>query len=48
LLVQGHTIQHIMPTGELRPHKLTAGAKVVHGELIYPPPGAEQAQLLFE
>jgi uncharacterized protein (DUF488 family) len=48
LLVQGMTVQHIMPSGELRPHTLTAGAKVEAGELTYPPLGADQAQLLFD
>lgn len=36
LLVKGIPVQHIMPSGELRPHTLTAGAKVETGELTYP------------
>ena len=45
LLVKGISVQHIMPTGDLRPHTLTDGARVVGGELTYPPPGADQAFL---
>jgi len=48
LLVKGITVQHIMPSGELRPHTLTEGARVEAEELTYPPPGADHAQLLFE
>ena len=48
LFVQGITVEHIMPTGELRPHTLTSGARVVAGELTYPPPGERQSQLLFD
>jgi uncharacterized protein (DUF488 family) len=48
LLVHGITVQHIMPSGELQPHALTAGARVESGELTYPPPGADQAQLSFD
>jgi uncharacterized protein (DUF488 family) len=36
LLARGVTVQHIMPTGELRPHTLTDGAKVAGGEVSYP------------
>ncbi len=43
LLVNGITVQHIMPSGVLRPHTLTEGAKVEAGELTYPQPdGADQ------
>lgn len=35
LLVNGISVQHIMPSGELRPHTLTEGAKVENGELLY-------------
>ena len=38
LLVKGIPVQHIMPSGELRPHTLTEGARVESGELTYPPP----------
>ena len=48
LLMQGITIQHIMPTGKLRPHTLTEGARVVAGELTYPPPEADKSQVLYE
>lgn len=48
LLVQGIVVQHIMPTGELRRHTLTEGARVESGELTYPPPKAEQTRSLFE
>ena len=47
LLVNGITVQHIMPSGELRPHTLTEGARVEAGELTYPPPGADQTQTLI-
>jgi uncharacterized protein (DUF488 family) len=36
LLATGVTVQHIMPTGELRPHQLTPGAVVEDGGVIYP------------
>lgn len=45
LLVNGITVQHIMPSGELRPHTLTAGAKVRAGELTYPQQGEDQGVL---
>lgn len=48
LLVKGITVQHIMPTGQLRPHTLTEGARVESGELTYPLPEAEETQSLFE
>jgi uncharacterized protein (DUF488 family) len=48
LLVQGYEVQHVMPTGELRPHTLTEGARADGGELSYPPPQAGRAQTLFE
>ena len=47
LLVQGIAVQHIMPTGELRPHTMTEGAQVSAGELTYPPPDADPTPLLF-
>lgn len=46
LLVQGVTVQHIMPTGELHPHPLTEGARVEAGTVSYPPP--DQGPTLFE
>ena len=30
------TVLHILPTGEVKPHKLTAGAKVVDRTVTYP------------
>jgi uncharacterized protein (DUF488 family) len=48
LLVQGHAVHHIMPTGVLRPHTLTAGARTDGGELSHPPPQADRAPTLFE
>jgi len=36
LLANGVTVLHILPTGEVKPHKLTAGAKVVDGTVTYP------------
>lgn len=48
LLVNGMVVQHIMPTGDLRPHTLTQGAKVEGDELVYLPPETGQTRLLFE
>lgn len=48
LNVYGITVQHIMPSGELRLHTLTKGARVEAGELTYPLPGADQAEPLFD
>ena len=48
LLVKGIPVQHIMPSGELRPHTLTEGARVEGGELTYPPAEEDKTQLLFE
>lgn len=36
LLANGITVRHIMPSGELRPHTLTEGARVEAGVLTYP------------
>jgi uncharacterized protein (DUF488 family) len=36
LEANGVTVQHIMPTGELRPHKLTSGAVIEGGRVTYP------------
>lgn len=36
LVANGVTVEHIMPNGELRPHKLTEGAKVEEGKITYP------------
>ena len=48
LLAQGITVQHIMPSGELRRTSLTEGAKIRGEEVTYPLPGSDQARLLFE
>ena len=36
LVVNGVTVQHIIPSGELRPHKLTSGAVIDSGGVTYP------------
>jgi uncharacterized protein (DUF488 family) len=36
LAAGGVTVQHIMPTGELRPHRLTDGAVSQGGRVTYP------------
>ena len=36
LVANGLTVQHIMPTGELRPHKLTSGAVIEGRQVTYP------------
>jgi uncharacterized protein (DUF488 family) len=36
LAANGVTVQHIMPTGELRPHRLTSGAVIESGQMTYP------------
>jgi uncharacterized protein (DUF488 family) len=36
LVANGVTVQHIMPSGELRPHELTAGAVIEGGRVTYP------------
>jgi uncharacterized protein (DUF488 family) len=36
LLANGITVQHIMPTGELRTHTLTDGSKMENGEVTFP------------
>jgi uncharacterized protein (DUF488 family) len=48
LLMQGVTVQHIMPSGELRPHTLTNGAVIDRDAVTYPPLPHSQARLLFE
>lgn len=48
LLAHDFSVQHIMPSGELRPHTLTSGAKVVDGEVIFPPAESDRERLLFE
>jgi uncharacterized protein (DUF488 family) len=36
LVANGVPVQHIMPSGELRPHKLTSGALIEDGQVTYP------------
>jgi len=36
LAANGVTVLHILPTGEVKPHMLTPGAKVVEGTVTYP------------
>ena len=36
LTANGVNVQHILPTGETKPHKLTPGAKIVEGTVTYP------------
>jgi uncharacterized protein (DUF488 family) len=36
LVANGVTVQHIMPTGELRTHTLTTGAMIECGQVTYP------------
>ena len=36
LVANGVAVQHIMPGGELRPHKLTSGAVIEGGRVTYP------------
>jgi uncharacterized protein (DUF488 family) len=36
LVANGVAVQHIMPTGELRPHTLTSGAVIENGRVTYP------------
>lgn len=35
LMAHGHTVMHIDGTGPARPHRLTAEARMIDGELIY-------------
>ena len=36
LVANGITVEHIMPTGELRPHALTTDAVIEDGRVTYP------------
>lgn len=38
LLARGITVQHIMDSGQLRPHRLTESGRIRDGGVIYPPP----------
>lgn len=48
LTAQGIPVEHIMPSGELQPHALTAGAKVHRGVVTYPASDADHPPRLFE
>jgi uncharacterized protein (DUF488 family) len=48
LLVNGIAVQHIMPSGELRPHTLTKGARVEAGALTYPQPDEADQGIVAE
>ena len=41
LLANNVTVQHIFPSGEVRPHKLTEGGKVEQGKVTYPQSAAD-------
>src|SRR5579884_1007133 len=36
LSAEGIEVQHIFPSGDLRPHQLTPGARIDHGQVTYP------------
>ena len=36
LVANGVLVGHVMPTGELRPHKVTEGAVIEGGQVTYP------------
>jgi uncharacterized protein (DUF488 family) len=38
LLANDVAVQHIFPTGETKPHKMTPGAKILEGTATYPGP----------
>jgi len=38
LVANGVNVQHILSSGEGKPHKLSAGAKIVDGTVTYPGP----------
>ena len=38
LVTNDVTVQHIYPSGEVKPHKMTAAAKIMDGTLTYPGP----------
>ena len=48
LLARGVTVQHIMPSGEIRPHVLTVDAEIEDEVVTYPLPPTDQKQLSFE
>jgi uncharacterized protein (DUF488 family) len=38
LLANGVSVQHIVPSGEVKPHVLTTGAEIANGTVTYPGP----------
>ena len=34
--MDGAAVSHVLPDGKLKPHELTAGAKVSEGRVTYP------------
>lgn len=48
LLMKGIEVQHIMPSGELTPHKLTEGGRIKDGQLNYPSPKEDRTLTLFD
>jgi len=48
LLTKDVTVQHIFPSGDLRPHELTAGAQVAQGKVLYSASSAASLPDLFE
>lgn len=48
LFMKGIVVEHTMPSGELRPHTLTEGARIDGGKLSYPSPDADQTLFVFE
>lgn len=47
LLARNIVVQHIMPTGELRPHTLTEGARIENDEVTYPSQDVDKNRTLF-
>lgn len=45
LTAHGHIVEHILPSGELQPHQLTAGAQYKNGRLTYPSANDVQKRL---
>jgi hypothetical protein len=38
LVTNDVAVQHILPRGEIKPHKLTPGARIIDGTVTYPGP----------
>lgn len=45
LTVHGHSVEHIMPCGELQLHQLTSSAQYKNGQLTYPSADDTQKRL---